>query len=405
MLEKKVYSVSQINRYIHGLLENDVILSSVWIRGEVSNCKNHSSGHIYFTLKDESGAINAIMFRDYAKLMPYKIENGMNVLVCGYISSYERTGQYQLYAQIIEPDGEGALSIAFEQLKKKLSDEGLFDSDYKREIPEKPETIAVITSPTGAAVRDIINISRRRNPSVQIVVVPALVQGENAVPSIVSAIKDVNRWKKADVIILGRGGGSIEDLWAFNDEKVVRAVFASEIPVISAVGHETDFTLTDFVSDLRAPTPSAAAELAVNDVMKDIKAFDSLCLRLENTVKNKIVYEKEHIAKLQNSASLRRPVQRIADDGIYIENCVKTMEKHMLYTLQSEKLKITGNCRRLELINPLKVLSRGYCAAFDKNGRAITKAGDVCTGEEMTVRFSDGCVSAKAQGKELFENG
>ncbi|MCI1931683.1 MAG: exodeoxyribonuclease VII large subunit [Clostridia bacterium] len=404
MLERKVYSVSQINRYIHGILENDVILSSVWIRGEISNCKKHSSGHIYFTLKDEYGSISAIMFRDYASLMPYEIENGMNVLVCGYVSSYERTGQYQLYAQIIEPDGEGALSIAFERLKKKLSDEGLFDEDFKREIPEKPDTIAVITSPTGAAVRDIINISRRRNPSVRIVVVPSLVQGENAVPSIVSAIKDVNRWKGADVIILGRGGGSMEDLWAFNDERVVRAVFGSEIPVISAVGHETDFTLTDFVSDLRAPTPSAAAELAVNDVMKDIKTFMSLSLRLENVIKNKLIFEKEHISKLQNSAALRHPEQQIADDSIYIENCVKTINKHMIYTLENEKLKITGNCRRLELLNPMKVLSRGYCAAFDKNG-TINKAEDVVTGEEMTVRFSDGFVTAKAERKELFENG
>jgi len=405
MLERKVYSVSQINRYIRGLLESDVILSSIWVCGEISNFKRHSAGHLYFTLKDETGAINCVMFRDYAKPVPFLIENGMKAVVCGYVSSYERTGQYQLYAQLIEPDGEGNLNIAFERLKKKLEAEGLFDGEYKREIPQKPETIAVVTSPTGAAVRDIINITKRRNPSVRIVVAPALVQGENAPESIIKAIKNVNRWGKADVIILGRGGGSMEDLWAFNNESVVRAVFASEIPVISAVGHETDFTLTDFAADLRAPTPSAAAELAVNDVMKDKKSFDELLRRLKSSIKNKIRYETERFLRLKSVFESNDPARRIAQDGIYIESLTKTIEKHTEHMLEGEKLKVESDIKRLELLNPLSVLSRGYCAVFDENDKAVVKACGINEGESIKLRFSDGYVSACAQRKELFENG
>ena len=235
MAEPKIYSVSQINRYIKGLIENDFILQSFWVKGEISNFKAHTSGHLYFTLKDKNSAINCIMFKDMAELMPYELEDGLEVVVCGYSSVYEKTGQYQIYAQIISPVGMGELSLKFEQLKNKLLEEGLFDEDFKRDIPKNPKTIAVITSPTGAAVRDIINVSTRRNPNIKIKIIPVLVQGEYAVASIVDGIKLVNEWANADVIILGRGGGSIEDLWAFNDEKVARAVFASEIPIISAI--------------------------------------------------------------------------------------------------------------------------------------------------------------------------
>ena len=289
MIEPRVFSVTQINRYIRELIEKDFILQSLWIKGEISNYKRHSSGHLYFTLKDEESAINCIMFRGNAQMLPFEPENGMEAVVCGYISIYEKTGQYQFYGELIQPVGIGALTAAYDRLKNKLEKEGLFDGDFKREICSKPETVAVITSPTGAAVRDIINIAKRRNKSVRIVVAPVLVQGENAAASIVNALKAVNNWGGADTIILGRGGGSIEDLWAFNEESVARAIFASDIPVISAVGHETDFTISDFVADLRAPTPSAAAELAVNDVEGDLAVLNSVRQRLNFAMKKYIL--------------------------------------------------------------------------------------------------------------------
>lgn len=281
MLEPKIYSVSRVNGYIRTMLENDFVLSSIWVAGEISNFKRHSSGHMYFSLKDSDSVIRCVMFRGDADILPFMPENGMSVIVCGYVTVYEKSGEYQIVVQLMKPDGVGALTIAFEQLKQKLADEGLFDSDYKREINRRPSNIAVVTSPTGAAVRDIIKIIRARNSSVSITVIPVLVQGEMAAESVAEGIRLANRLKKADTIIVGRGGGSIEDLWAFNDERVARAIFASEIPVISAVGHETDFTIADFVADLRASTPSNAAELAVNDINEDIRRAEALKERLK----------------------------------------------------------------------------------------------------------------------------
>ena len=259
----KVYSVSQINNYIKRLFENDVFLQDIYIEAEISNFKAHSSGHLYMTLKDSGAAVNAVMFRSYAEKLKFMPEDGMKVLINGYISLYEKTGQYQFYVLSMEPAGKGALYIAYEQLKERLERSGVFDQKYKKDIPSYPKCVAVITSPTGAAVRDIIQVSGRRNPNVKIVVVPVLVQGDDAAPSIANAIESVNKWGQADTIIVGRGGGSIEDLWAFNEEMVARAIFESKIPIISAVGHETDFTIADFIADMRAPTPSAAAEIAI----------------------------------------------------------------------------------------------------------------------------------------------
>ena len=327
LLERKIYSVSQINRYIRGVLENDVILSGVWVRGEISNFKKHTSGHLYFTLKDSDGAISCIMFKGDADIMPFVPENGMSAVIYGYVSLYEKTGQYQLYAQIIEPYGIGSLAAAYEQLKRKLSEEGLFDEDFKRPICRFPKKIAVITSPTGAAIRDIINISHRRNPAAEIVVVPVLVQGERAADTIVQAIKDVNEWKKADTIIVARGGGSIEDLWAFNEEKVARAIFASNIPVISAVGHETDFTIADFVSDLRAPTPSAAAELAVNDIFADIAYINSLKDRLDFALQSRFSNYSGELKNLVESLSPRHFAQRIAHEEIMLSSLTERTVK------------------------------------------------------------------------------
>ena len=244
----KVYSVSQINNYIKRLFENDVFLQDIYIEAEISNFKAHSSGHLYMTLKDSGAAVNAVMFRSYAEKLKFMPEDGMKVLINGYISLYEKTGQYQFYVLSMEPAGKGALYIAYEQLKERLEHSGVFDQKYKKDIPSYPKCVAVITSPTGAAVRDIIQVSGRRNPNVKIVVVPVLVQGDDAAPNIANAIESVNKWGQADTIIVGRGGGSIEDLWAFNEEMVARAIFESKIPIISAVGHETDFTIADFIA-------------------------------------------------------------------------------------------------------------------------------------------------------------
>ena len=302
MIEPKVFSVGQINRYIKNLLENDFILNSLLVQGEISNFKAHSSGHWYFTLKDAQGAIACVMFQQDAAQVPFLPENGMQVILYGHVSLYERTGQYQLYGEFLEPVGMGALQLAFEQMKEKLAAEGLFDADYKREIPENVGCIAVITSPTGAAVRDIIQIAKRRDPRVRLAIFPTLVQGEAAAADIVKSLKAANSWGKADVIILGRGGGSMEDLWAFNEESVARAIFASELPVISAVGHETDFTIADFVSDLRAPTPSAAAELATTRLADKKEDARALAERLERDMQAVLTVSKRRLEFLKKQA-------------------------------------------------------------------------------------------------------
>lgn len=380
----------------------DVILNSIWVRGEISNLKFHSSGHIYFTLKDSNAAISAVMFESYASLMPYDLENGMDVIICGYISAYEKAGRYQLYVQIAEPVGAGGLAVAFEQLKKKLSDEGLFDEDFKREIPKHPTAVAVITSPTGAAVRDVINIISRRDPSVRIIVCPVLVQGENAADTIVQALKDINEYKKADTIILGRGGGSAEDLQPFNEEKVARAIFASEIPVISAVGHETDFTIADFVSDLRAPTPSAAAELAVSDSQEENRKTADLINRIKNIAENRLQNEQNRINSLFGERLLRRIEEKTANAYIVTEHmqsrinsCIerKTEKAERDYDLTVEKLK---------LLSPLNVLKRGYAAVFDNENKTVSSVKTLAEGDNITIRFFDGSADAVIKKRDCI---
>lgn len=399
MLEPKIYSVSQINRYIKKLFENDFILNSVWVKGEISNLKFHSSGHVFFTLKDANSSINCIMFKGSADILPFLPENGMSVVICGYVSLYEKSGQYQLYAELMDPLGLGSLSMAYEQLKEKLSQEGIFDEDYKRDICKFPKCIAVITSPTGAAVRDIINITKRRNRFVKIVVVPALVQGEKAANSIVAAIKTVNNWKKADTIILGRGGGSIEDLWPFNEEKVVRAVFASDIPVISAVGHETDYTLVDFVSDLRAPTPSAAAELAVNDLSETERNINMVLERLISVINSKISYEKKRFDFLVNRPVLNRPYDFIINNQIYLDNLERRLKNKVEIKIKTYEGLFSGLVGRLEALSPLALLKRGYVAAQDSDGKIITSIEDVNIGDTITLNMKDGLLKTKVESR------
>lgn len=397
MIEPKIFSVGQINHYIKNLIENDFILNSLWVKGEISNFKYHSTGHMYFTLKDNNAAINCVMFKGSADILPFIPENGMSVVICGYISIYEKTGQYQLYAELMEPLGAGALNTAFEQLKAKLDLEGLFDDDYKREICKYPKCIGVITSPVGAAIRDIINISKRRNSSVKIVVIPALVQGENAVASIVSAIKLANEWGKCDTLILGRGGGSMEDLQAFNDEKVARAVFASEIPVISAVGHETDFTIVDFVADLRAPTPSAAAELAVNNREFDNERIDNIIESLNSNINSRILYEKNRLENLMERRFFKRPMDNITDNEIYISNLEKQMNNIIKSKLTEKNIVFERLLSKMELLSPFAMLKKGYTIIENNRGKNIKTIDDIDLYDNIKILFKDGEVKAEVK--------
>lgn len=405
MIEPKIFTVGQINRYIRNLLENDFILSSLLVKGEISNFKAHSSGHLYFTLKDASGALSCVMFRQDAAGLPFEPENGMQVVVYGHISLYEKTGQYQLYAEFMEPLGIGALQVAFEQLKEKLAAEGLFDGDFKREIPKNPSCIAVITSPTGAAVRDILQIVKRRDPNVKAAIFPTLVQGEQAAADIVRSLKLVNEWGKADVIILGRGGGSMEDLWCFNDENVARAVFASEIPVISAVGHETDFTITDFVADMRAPTPSAAAELATTPLAERREAFHRLELRLERDVSALLTSCRRRLDLLKSRPVMERPLERIYRTMMDVEETQQRLDKEMTNRLMQRAERWQYLTNRLEAASPLAVMSRGYVMAVTSSGNLLTSAKQAEVGDRVTLHLQDGKIETNIQEKEVFTHG
>lgn len=405
MIEPKIFTVGQINRYIRNLLENDFILSSLLVKGEISNFKAHSSGHLYFTLKDASGALSCVMFRQDAVGLPFEPENGMQVVVYGHISLYEKTGQYQLYAEFMEPLGIGALQVAFEQLKEKLAAEGLFDGDFKREIPKNPSCIAVITSPTGAAVRDILQIVKRRDPNVKVAIFPTLVQGEQAAADIVRSLKLVNEWGKADVIILGRGGGSMEDLWCFNDENVARAVFASEIPVISAVGHETDFTITDFVADMRAPTPSAAAELATTPLTERREAFHRLELRLERDVSALLTSCRRRLDLLKSRPVMERPLERIYRTMMDVEETQQRLDKEMTNRLMQRAERWQYLTNRLEAASPLAVMSRGYVMAVTSSGKLLTSVKQAEVGDRVTLHLQDGKIETNIQEKEVFTHG
>lgn len=405
MIEPKIFTVGQINRYIRNLLENDLILSSLFVKGEISNFKAHSSGHLYFTLKDASGALSCVMFRQDAAGLPFEPENGMQVVVYGHISLYEKTGQYQLYAEFMEPLGIGALQVAFEQLKEKLAEEGLFDGDFKREIPKNPSCIAVITSPTGAAVRDILQIVKRRDPNVKVAIFPTLVQGEQAAADIVRSLKLVNEWGKADVIILGRGGGSMEDLWCFNDENVARAVFASEIPVISAVGHETDFTITDFVADMRAPTPSAAAELATTPLAERREAFHRLELRLERDVSALLTSCRRRLDLLKSRPVMERPLERIYRTMMDVEETQQRLDKEMTNRLMQRAERWQYLTNRLEAASPLAVMSRGYVMAVTSSGNLLTSVKQAEVGDRVTLHLKDGKIETNIQEKEVFAHG
>ena len=404
MIAPVILTVTQLNMYIKSCFDSDENLLSVFIAGEISNFTNHyKSGHLYFSLKDEKCAIKAVMFSQYARRLRFLPEDGMCVIVRGRVSVYEVSGQYQLYVEDLQPDGLGALNLAYEQLKAKLSAEGLFREERKRPIPRYPERIGVITSPTGAAVHDIQQILERRWPLAQIVFCPVLVQGEGAAPQIAGAIRRFNQDMAADVLIVGRGGGSAEDLWAFNEESVARAVAESKIPVISAVGHETDFTICDFVADLRAPTPSAAAELAAPDRMETINILTSVAERMKYALQNQIGERKKQLDLLMESRVLRYPEERISVERMKVDALSEQMGKQMQDILKKENTELSTLAAKLSALNPLQVLARGYSVVKKENGEVVTDIIQVENGENVKVELQEGRLLCKVLEKQRKE--
>lgn len=386
---KQIYSVSQVNQYIKNLFVRDNLLSRLYVKGEVSNCKYHSSGHIYFTLKDSLGQISCVMFAGNRKGLKFTLKEGQGVIVFGNVNVYERSGQYQIYATDIVLDGQGALYEEYEKLKIKLKEEGLFDEAYKKEIPKFAKKVGVVTAETGAVIQDIINVSSRRNPYVSLYLYPAIVQGESAGASIARGIKYLDK-QNLDIVIVGRGGGSIEDLWAFNEETVARAIFECETPIISAVGHETDVTIADFVSDLRAPTPSAAAELAVYDYLEFTKELQLHHLNLTRLIKQKINLAKgkarEYTLKLEYGSphyQIKQKRQRLVE----IED---KLTNRMKQTLNNNKHKLEMHITKLEGLSPLRKLQQGYGYITDENQKSLKSVKEINTGDNIRVSLADG---------------
>ena len=394
----RVLTVSQLNFYIKSLIENDSKLNIVFLSGEISNLTDHyRSGHIYLSLKDEKSVIRAVMFSGNARNLRFKPTDGMKVICRGRVAVYEPTGQYQLYIEDMQPDGIGALTLAYEQLKKKLADKGLFDSAHKKPLPRFPKTVGVITSPTGAAVQDIRNILYRRFPCINIVMCPVLVQGDSAPEQLVRAVKTLDMYNACDVIIIGRGGGSIEDLWAFNDETLANAIYDCKIPVISAVGHETDFTICDFVSDMRAPTPSAAAELAVPDKAELMSYYSSQLQYLSSFMDSRFRKSSSRLIDFQRRISLVSPQSRIDKYEKNIELLLNKSQNIVNEKYSEKSNEITKISAKLESLNPLSVLSRGYSIA-EKDGVVITSSSQLNKGDNFTLEFSDGKIKATVNG-------
>lgn len=389
----KVYSVNELNNYAKNLLDNDENLKHIFVTGEISNYKAHYSGHLYMTIKDETASIKAVMFAGNASRLRFSVENGMKVLIFGTVSLFPRDGSFQLYINSMQPDGIGALNIAFEQLKKKLESEGLFSSVHKKPIPRFPEKIGIITSATGAAIQDIFNVLKRRYPVAEVVVRPAQVQGDGAAEDIANAIKEFNIADCADVLIVGRGGGSIEDLWAFNEEVVARAVFDSKIPVISAVGHETDYTICDFVADLRAPTPSAAAELAVPDMFELKGELLAYKQQIVVSVKNRLNTERARLLSIEKSGALKDPVTKINENRRNLLYLSEKINDLTFSQLETNKLRLSALAGKLDALSPLGVIARGY-AMVNKGDKLITKVKDFSVGDTIKIRLADGSVGA-----------
>lgn len=386
--------MKQVNLYIKQLLNQDYILHDIWIQGEISNYKKHTSGHIYFTLKDDQAAISCVFFKSYAQKNLFELENGLSVIVHGYISLYEKTGQYQVYVTQVEPEGKGALYKAFEQMKEKLNKEGLFLEELKKKIPVYPGTVGIITSDTGAAIRDIIHVAKRRNPTVQLILFPVLVQGEQAIDEISRAIEAMNQYDFIDVLIVGRGGGSIEDLWAFNDEKVARAIFQSEIPIISAVGHETDFTISDFAADMRAPTPSAAAELAIPNLLEFKKQILNYMIRLNKSMDRNIESYKTKVDVYTRHAVFQYPMQLLDTNRQYLDSLNKDLNQLFRQNIEKKQEKLGHLIDTLEILSPINQLNRGYAIVMDEKDQPITGIESVEKQQMIQIQLKNGKVSA-----------
>lgn len=394
-MEPKIATVSQINGYVKKILDHNIILNNVWIKGEISNFKHHYSGHLYITLKDEGGVLKAVMFRSSAQSLNFEPSDGMKVLARGRISVYEAGGAYQLYIEEMIPDGVGELYIAYEQLKKQLEEEGLFSPEHKKPIPQFPKRVGVVTASTGAAVRDIINVITRRYPMAEIVIYPAQVQGTGAAQSVVRAIEYFNATKEVDTLIVGRGGGSIEDLWAFNEEITARAIYASEIPIISAVGHETDFTIADFVADLRAPTPSAAAEIAVPSMIELRNRINTDRNRISQNVVGRI----ESSRLLLKRFKMKTPKDRIDDYNLKLDSLLKSMGNSLKMKTMTLRKQFSEQTAKLDALSPLQTLSRGYSIPTTEDGTVIRSAEEMKKGMEFTLRLKDGSRECIVKGE------
>ncbi|WP_066365677.1 exodeoxyribonuclease VII large subunit [Neobacillus fumarioli] len=449
MQEQKFLTVNALTKYIKRKFDADPHLRDIHVRGEISNFKQHSSGHMYFTLKDEKARILAVMFSSYSRTMKFLPENGMKVIVKGDITVYEPSGQYQIYIKEMQPDGIGELFLAYEQLKQRLEAEGLFAPEMKKAIPQFPRTVGVITSPTGAAIRDVITTIKRRYPIVNILIFPVLVQGDYAAPSIVKAIEKANTMKDIDVLIVGRGGGSIEELWAFNEETVARAIFASQIPVISAVGHETDFTIADFVADLRAPTPTGAAELAVPHIDELMDRILQRQTRLIRTMQEQFRFQKERFNRVQKSYAFRypfrlyeqkleqvdrltemlirgsarltsikknehevlekrlhrnHPKQALKEAKSRYERSQKDMDKAIIQILRRKQTDFNRMMSTLRALSPLSIMERGYSLAYSENNRLLKSVAGVKVTDQVLIQLTDGSLYCRVEKIKESEN-
>lgn len=393
--ERKALSVTQINLYIKEVISRDDVLSDVLVKGELSNFKAHSSGHMYMSLKDESGVMRAVMFRSAAARLNFRPQNGMKVIAHGRVAVYERDGQYQLYIDDMQQEGQGDLYAAFEQLKKKLAAEGLFDPKHKKPLPKYPKKVGVVTAPTGAAIRDIINVLSRRFSYSDVVLYPVLVQGENSAASIVSAIEYFNVTELADVLIVGRGGGSIEDLWSFNEEVVARAIYNSRIPIVSAVGHEIDFTISDFVADLRAPTPSAAAELVVPSQIELNEKFNNVYRMLYRQAMQVIERGKMRVERCSDRPVFKNPLSKINDERQYLDSLSHMFETACKAALRTKRQGLAEAAAKLNGLSPLGTLGRGYSLTKDNSGRVVRSVSQVSSGDMINVTVADGDFSAR----------
>ena len=395
----KVYTVSTLNNYIKDMIDSDITLRELFIVGEISNFKAHSSGHMYMTLKDEKSAIKAVMFKGNASRLKFMPADGMSVIVFGSVSVFQRDGQYQLYIQNMQPDGIGSLTLAFEQLKEKLMKEGLFAAEHKKTLPRYPKTVGVVTSDTAAAFEDIKNVLKRRWPMADILLSPTKVQGEAAVPEIIKAITSLDESGRADVIILARGGGSIEDLWCFNDERVARTIYSCKTPLITGVGHEIDYTIADFVADYRAPTPSAAAEVSVPDIRTELSDISKMRLHIQRTVTNMLNSYKDSLDFIRSKNVLKSPLGLIDERRLILDGYSDRMSSCMTSVFTAQKNRFELEKRRLDAFSPLKVLGRGYAIA-EKDGRVIKSINDVSLSDDISLKVADGKISCKVIDKK-----